>query len=278
MMMEHQEFIDQFSPYLDDELPAEEKEALERHLGQCKNCRKEFEQFKEMMNVVSGFKPAPVPKNFLRSIQHKIRRRSNGYYFPGNHFYPFGFRVPHEVFSLIMLLILFMLYLFNMPRIQNIRPAPDKKLPPKKSMKRAGAEKEQAAPPDRDAARRKKWKIAPIINTKRNKARVMALRKKIADYEVTVITGHPKQAYRYVMKHFRRYGGQLDIPAGSKGKAALESLPITFKAHIPYGAFKGFAHELARSALKVYLKPVGGRTVGLERPVHRLFFKINKRL
>jgi len=66
--MDHQKIKELISSYYDGELDEEQKKLVERHLEECSECRKEFEEmgkFEEVMSQVVLKKP---PKGGLADV------------------------------------------------------------------------------------------------------------------------------------------------------------------------------------------------------------------
>lgn len=59
--MEHKDFRDNLSAYLDGELPAGEKAALEGHLASCADCARELEELRSVSALVKKHAMEPVP-------------------------------------------------------------------------------------------------------------------------------------------------------------------------------------------------------------------------
>jgi len=77
--MEHQEIKKLVSSYHDGELNEEQKGIVEKHLEQCSECRKEFEEmakFKEVMSKMKLKKPnKEVWKLYSASVYNRLERR-----------------------------------------------------------------------------------------------------------------------------------------------------------------------------------------------------------
>lgn len=65
-----------FSPWLDGELAAEEREALQRHLAECPACRAEWERWQEISRALRGMKaPVAAPPGFLAAANARLAAR-----------------------------------------------------------------------------------------------------------------------------------------------------------------------------------------------------------
>ena len=104
--MNHAEVKERFSAYRDGDLPPAEAEAVRAHLGECKDCKREFDDFGQAVSSLIRLKSA-APPDFVRSLQGEIRRRSRGRFFSRK-----PPRFPLEVVSLITLMLMLVVWLF----------------------------------------------------------------------------------------------------------------------------------------------------------------------
>jgi anti-sigma factor RsiW len=65
-MTMHDQWIDQLSDYLDDELPQRERQAVERHLAECADCRQTLHELQRVV-ATAGSLPAQAPATDLWS-------------------------------------------------------------------------------------------------------------------------------------------------------------------------------------------------------------------
>ena len=77
--MEHKKIKELISSYIDGELDAAQRKAVEEHLKECPECRKEFEEmdkFEEVMNKMEFKKP---PKEmwqvYCDSVYNRLERK-----------------------------------------------------------------------------------------------------------------------------------------------------------------------------------------------------------
>jgi len=77
--MEHKKIKELISSYIDGELDAAQRKAVEEHLKECSECRKEFEEmnkFEEVMNKMEFKKP---PKEMWQvysdSVYNRLERK-----------------------------------------------------------------------------------------------------------------------------------------------------------------------------------------------------------
>jgi anti-sigma factor RsiW len=102
----HAEVKERFSAYRDGELPAAEADAVRAHLGECKDCKREFDEFGQTVSSLIRLKSS-APPDFMRSLQGEIRRRSRGRFFSRK-----APRFPLEIVSLITLMLMLVVWLF----------------------------------------------------------------------------------------------------------------------------------------------------------------------
>jgi len=95
-----------FSAHEEGELGPEEAAEFEAFLAESAAGRTEYEEFKRAIALVRGLPREPAPPDFLSGVQRKIRSRTKGAYFRVKAARPFYFRVPYELFSLLMILVL----------------------------------------------------------------------------------------------------------------------------------------------------------------------------
>jgi anti-sigma factor RsiW len=107
----HDQMTQKFSAYLDGELIASERVALEQHVAACAACRTQLEQLRETLGRLGGLR-AKAPGTFLADIQNQIRTRSRGRFFSRRHLL-FG-RIPFEWVSLAMIMAMLIYYIITM--------------------------------------------------------------------------------------------------------------------------------------------------------------------
>lgn len=61
------------SAYLDNALPADEKSAVKKHLGDCAKCRRELALLKKTWDPIVALKPVMVSPSFYRELNRRIR-------------------------------------------------------------------------------------------------------------------------------------------------------------------------------------------------------------
>jgi predicted anti-sigma-YlaC factor YlaD len=108
---QHARTAEKFSAYLDGELPAEDRAAIDTHLATCIQCRTSLEQFRRTISNLSKLKEK-APMSFLPDIQGQIHARSRGRFF-GKRWMLFG-RIPFEWVSLAMIVAMLLYYLVSL--------------------------------------------------------------------------------------------------------------------------------------------------------------------
>ena len=58
--------------YLEGELREEERLEFEKHIGGCADCRKELDEARKVMELVSSLDPLKAPRDFLQGVRAKI--------------------------------------------------------------------------------------------------------------------------------------------------------------------------------------------------------------
>ncbi|PIW02574.1 MAG: hypothetical protein CO108_23820 [Deltaproteobacteria bacterium CG_4_9_14_3_um_filter_63_12] len=107
----HQEMIDLFSDYYDEELDPVQVANLEAHFDACETCREEYRSFKGSLSLFGGLKEAHVPDDFLKEVTTSINRQSRGTFFKES--WIFGLRVPYEAFIALLLVVFGAIYFFG---------------------------------------------------------------------------------------------------------------------------------------------------------------------
>ncbi len=77
--MDHQKIKELISPYSEGELNEEEKKQVERHLKECSECQKEFEEMGKFEEVMGKMKLKNPPKEawkmYWSSVYNRLERR-----------------------------------------------------------------------------------------------------------------------------------------------------------------------------------------------------------
>ncbi len=107
----HTRLTERMSAYVDGELPADEKAAVEQHLATCIQCRTNLQRFRETIGKLAALKKK-APQTFLPDIQQQIHTRSRGRFF-GRRWLLFG-RIPFEWVSLVMIIAMLVYYIVTL--------------------------------------------------------------------------------------------------------------------------------------------------------------------
>lgn len=112
--MDREQAQDLFSAYWDGELPPEKVEAFEAFLERDDETRQEYDSFRRALESLSALSEQPAPDNFVDKLQRRMRRRSGGKLFGADRWGTIT-RVPYELFSLVLILIILSVYLLTVP-------------------------------------------------------------------------------------------------------------------------------------------------------------------
>lgn len=112
--MDREQAQDLFSAYREGELPREQVESFESYLDRDDEVRGEYEKFCRALDSLSLLQNETAPDDFMENLQKRMRRRSGGKLFGANK-WGHVTRVPYELFSLILILIILTVYLLTVP-------------------------------------------------------------------------------------------------------------------------------------------------------------------
>lgn len=115
--MDREQARELFSAYRDEELDPQEVAALERLLEADAECREEYDSFCRLLDGLAGMRAARPPADFADKVKNRIRRRSGGRIFGMARLAGVP-RVPYELFSLVLILIILTVYMLTVPMIQ----------------------------------------------------------------------------------------------------------------------------------------------------------------
>ena len=133
------ELYGHLSALVDDRLDASERAALERALEEDPGLRRELDELRAAVAVLRHLPPADAPDDFLRAVQSRIRRRTQGRYF-GVATPRYRFQIE-AVFNILLIALLFALYLLATPAAD----------PPPVPLRERPAAPTQPAAPDQPA-------------------------------------------------------------------------------------------------------------------------------
>ena len=120
--MDREQARELFSAYREGDLGAEEVNALEGLLDEDGECRQEYESFCRLLDSLSGLQKESPPADFADKVKSRIRRRSGGRIFGMARLEGVP-RVPFELFSLVLILIILTVYMLTVPMIQVAQPS-----------------------------------------------------------------------------------------------------------------------------------------------------------
>ncbi len=103
-----------FGPYVDDELDAAARHVLEEALSEDEALRRDFDDYKESIELLRGLPTERAPDRFLLMVQNRIRRRTRGRHF-GYLKRPRTLVVEAAVCA-VLIFIMAALYLFGAPQ------------------------------------------------------------------------------------------------------------------------------------------------------------------
>lgn len=63
---------DMLSLYIDGELNEKEKKIVEEHVNECESCRKEFEQYQKIINMLQNLIEEEPPKGFCKRLHERL--------------------------------------------------------------------------------------------------------------------------------------------------------------------------------------------------------------
>jgi anti-sigma factor RsiW len=106
----HARIEEQFSSYLEGDLPPPSRRSLEEHMAGCPGCRAQLASFRSTLGKLGGLREK-APPAFLAGIEAQIRRRSGGRFFARRRLL-FG-RVPFEWASLVMILAMLVYFVLT---------------------------------------------------------------------------------------------------------------------------------------------------------------------
>ena len=112
--MDREQAQELFSAYREDDLPLEKVRELEGFLEEDELARQEYDKFCRTLDSLSQLREQPAPDDFMEKLQKKMRRRSGGKLFGANR-WGHVTRVPYELFSLVLILIILSVYLLTLP-------------------------------------------------------------------------------------------------------------------------------------------------------------------
>ena len=107
--MTHEEVKNRFSELLEGEVAGPDDREIRGHLEGCEECRRAWDEFRQTFQTFKSAAKSEAPPYLVDRIKHKIHRRSRGRFFVEPP--PLVFRVPYEIFSLIIILLALIMYM-----------------------------------------------------------------------------------------------------------------------------------------------------------------------
>lgn len=74
-MLNHDDYIERFSAFLDDDLEAAEATCVKEHLADCRACTAHFELFRRAIDGLHALPRHPAPPDLARKVRRRVRRR-----------------------------------------------------------------------------------------------------------------------------------------------------------------------------------------------------------
>ncbi|NOZ85836.1 MAG: hypothetical protein GXP49_06170 [Deltaproteobacteria bacterium] len=222
--MRHDEARKLFSRHADNELNERELAEFEAHLAECVICREEWERFKGALDMVKSLDEEPVPDKFVEGVLLKLKSRNKGAYLrlkSGG--IPYYFRVPFELFSFLMIIILASLIL-----IQNlshrIKPMEDKQI----HLEKTGGE---STGHDN------------VLKVRSNKSLRIDLKREVLKYKL-ILQQPSRNIEKGVIDLAKSFGAELKKGTSEKESNVKNGRPLVFI--IPKARFKGFMSQLLK--------------------------------
>ncbi len=219
---------DRFSALLESELRLAEEKKVREHLGSCRNCQKEWEEFNRMMGRLHAFEEEEVPEGFLSEIQKKREERkgqkSRGWIWSLR-----SMKVPIQAAAMVMI-VFFTLYLTKMSPFDMFQ----KKAVEKPEVLKSEVEKKE--PILTEEERQKGTMLPPALYQKED---VSEARSSVADEKV-------REKNQFVQKRKEGEKKRLVLPLKEERVVAEPVRPKeTAKAEPPYGEEKRREQETA---------------------------------
>jgi len=111
-----------FSAYREGDLPPDEVKAFEGLLASDAEAQEEYDKFCRTLESLALLSKEPAPDDFVEKLQGRMRRRSGGKLFGANR-WGHVTRVPYELFSLVLILIILTVYMLLLPVSRIAAPA-----------------------------------------------------------------------------------------------------------------------------------------------------------
>jgi anti-sigma factor RsiW len=70
-----QQLVELVTDYLENDLDADDRAAVEEHLAACGHCTRYVRQVRRMLDLTAGHEPDPVPEAMLEDLTARFRQR-----------------------------------------------------------------------------------------------------------------------------------------------------------------------------------------------------------
>ncbi len=115
--MEHNDIRHKLSEYIDNALPADERDAVEAHLKSCRTCNDALDELRKTVEQVRQVEEVEPPDWMTRKIMAKVRAEAKKRSLFQRLFYPLAIKLPIQAVAVVFLSITaFYIY-------KNIQPA-----------------------------------------------------------------------------------------------------------------------------------------------------------
>ena len=81
-MLNHSEFTERFSAFLEEDLDATEAASVKSHLAECRECTAQFDLLKLTVEGLHRLEPYQAPPELARKVRRRVRRRGGGWLRP----------------------------------------------------------------------------------------------------------------------------------------------------------------------------------------------------
>jgi len=114
--------LELLSEYIDGTLDSKAKEAIEKHIAVCENCKQELASLRAVVEELSSLDQVKPPADFLEKIHERMEPRSTFNKILRKLFVPYGIKIPLELAAAATVAILVVLVLnIQQPEIQMMK-------------------------------------------------------------------------------------------------------------------------------------------------------------
>lgn len=104
-MKDCEDMENKISLYLDNELSAADKQAVEQHLKSCAKCGNALADLKKVKAMTGKLSEVEPPEWFKQKIMAKVRAQAEKKSFTEKWFYPLRVKVPVQIFATIFIVV-----------------------------------------------------------------------------------------------------------------------------------------------------------------------------